>query len=79
MFVVAGSLDSDFSQKIAFVSIRSGAAGNLRDENDANEGKWFNFGAESGHEARSSVSNVRTPKMLTTAIFGEKPIGKLSQ
>ena len=57
-FVVAGSLASDFSQKIAFVSICSGAAGNLRGENDDNEGKWFNLGAESGHEARSSVSNV---------------------
>ena len=49
---------TDNLAKIAFVSIRSGAAGNLRGENDVNEGKWFNFGAESGHEARSSVSNV---------------------
>ena len=47
-----------FSQKLRFVSIRSGAAGNLRGENDVNEGKWSNFGAENGHEARSSVSNV---------------------
>lgn len=78
MFVVAGDSVSDFFPKIAFVSIRSGAAGNLRGENDVNEGKWFNFGAENGHEARSSVSKC-LQKMLTTAIFGEKPIGKLSQ
>ena len=58
LFVVAGDSVSDFFPKIAFVSIRSGAAGNLRGENDVNEGKWFNFGAENGHEARSSVSNV---------------------
>lgn len=58
LFVVAGDSASDFFPKIAFVSIRSRAAGNLRGENDANEGKWFNLGAENGHEARSSVSNV---------------------